>query len=578
MPVLPGAEWLKGGEDAPGVHVHREGLHDLFRGYDACRRTLNLGILAHVNAGKTTLTERLLYLAGVIDRRQRRPRHHADRPAGPRTPARHHDQGRGDVLPRRRHHVNLIDTPGHPDFIAEVERALSVLDGAVLVISAVEGVQPQTRILMRALRRLRIPTLLFVNKMDRRAPTRARAAGDRRAADPKVVPIGGHERGPARGRRRSRRPTGRPSSYPETEVLAEQDDEILAAYVGTGRRAVRAAPRSDRGPDQAALLHPVYVGSAVTGAGVASDGGGWELLPAAPSDAGGAVSGRSSRWSGVHPARKSRTSGCSPGRCTYATACGFGDGLGEVGKVTALDVFERGSTTQRPSVAGELVARLWGLHEIQIGDRIGATRVPGGSEPGQFAPPTLEAAVVARDPAERARLRVALAQLAEQDPLIDVEDRSGRTSRRPRCRFLYGEVQKQVIEATLAADYGIEADFPGDDDDLRRASRGLGRGDGEPGCARQSVFRHGQVAAQPGAGRLGGRVPAGRRQPEVADVRLQDAATSAETITRYVGETLREGLARLAGHRLRGDDVRVRLHLPRVALGGATTASSRRWS
>src|SRR6185436_15186746 len=63
--------------------------------------------------------------------------------------------------------VNLIDTPGHPDFIAEVERVLSVLDGAVLVVSAVEGVQPQTRVLMRALRRLRLPTLLFVNKIDR---------------------------------------------------------------------------------------------------------------------------------------------------------------------------------------------------------------------------------------------------------------------------------------------------------------------------------------------------------------------------------------------------------------------------
>src|SRR5207253_8205688 len=65
-------------------------------------------------------------------------------------------------------HVNLIDTPGHPDFIAEVERVLSVLDGAVLVISAVEGVQPQTRVLMRALQRGRIPTVMFVNKIDRR--------------------------------------------------------------------------------------------------------------------------------------------------------------------------------------------------------------------------------------------------------------------------------------------------------------------------------------------------------------------------------------------------------------------------
>src|SRR5919205_817498 len=95
---------------------------------------LNLGILAHVDAGKTSLTERLLHAAGVID-----------------------EPGS----------VDRVDTPGHPDFIAEVERVLGVLDGAVLVVSAVEGVQAQTRILMRALQRLRVPTLIFVNKIDR---------------------------------------------------------------------------------------------------------------------------------------------------------------------------------------------------------------------------------------------------------------------------------------------------------------------------------------------------------------------------------------------------------------------------
>src|SRR4051794_30711581 len=131
--------------------------------------TLNLGILAHVDAGKTTLTERLLFIAGAID-------HIGSIDAG---------TTQTDVLDLERERgitirsavaslalggvdVNLIDTPGHPDFIAEVERALGVLDGAVLVLSAVEGVQAQTVLLMRALRRLHVPTLLFVNKVDRR--------------------------------------------------------------------------------------------------------------------------------------------------------------------------------------------------------------------------------------------------------------------------------------------------------------------------------------------------------------------------------------------------------------------------
>src|SRR3989441_2882634 len=132
-------------------------------------RTLNLGILAHVDAGKTTLTERLLYTTGVIDVVG------SVDDGSTQTDTLALERQRGitiksavvsftidDVT------VNLIDTPGHPDFIAEVERVLNVLDGAVLVISAVEGVQSQTRVLMRTLQRLRIPTLFFVNKIDRR--------------------------------------------------------------------------------------------------------------------------------------------------------------------------------------------------------------------------------------------------------------------------------------------------------------------------------------------------------------------------------------------------------------------------
>src|SRR5579862_79837 len=132
------------------------------------RGVLNLGILAHVDAGKTTLTERLLYSAGVIGEpgsvdagTTQTDSLALERQRGITIKSAVASFNVGDV------HVNLIDTPGHPDFIAEVERVLSVLDGAVLVISAVEGVQTQTRILMRALRRLGIPALLFVNKIDR---------------------------------------------------------------------------------------------------------------------------------------------------------------------------------------------------------------------------------------------------------------------------------------------------------------------------------------------------------------------------------------------------------------------------
>src|SRR5215210_2448520 len=154
--------------------------------------TLNLGILAHVDAGKTSLTERLLHAAGVIDEIGR-----VD-DGSTQTDTLTLERKRGitiksavvsfvieDVA------VNLIDTPGHPDFIAEVERVLSVLDGAVLVISAVEGVQSQTRLLMRTLERMNIPTLIFVNKIDRAGANAERVLQSiAEKLTPAIIPMG----------------------------------------------------------------------------------------------------------------------------------------------------------------------------------------------------------------------------------------------------------------------------------------------------------------------------------------------------------------------------------------------------
>ncbi len=118
-------------------------------------RTLNLGILAHVDAGKTSLTERLLFEAGAIAElgsvdagTTRTDSMDIERRRGITVRTNVASFAAGDVQ------VNLIDTPGHSDFIAEVERSLAVLDAAVLVVSAVEGVQPQTVVLWRVLRRL----------------------------------------------------------------------------------------------------------------------------------------------------------------------------------------------------------------------------------------------------------------------------------------------------------------------------------------------------------------------------------------------------------------------------------------
>src|SRR5215212_9953481 len=131
-------------------------------------KTVNIGIVAHVDAGKTSLTERILFETKVIDKIGR-----VDH-GNTQTDSLDLEKRRGitikaSVVSFFVHDlkINLIDTPGHADFIAEVERSFSVLDGAILVISAVEGIQAQTKFLMAILMQLRIPTIIFVNKIDR---------------------------------------------------------------------------------------------------------------------------------------------------------------------------------------------------------------------------------------------------------------------------------------------------------------------------------------------------------------------------------------------------------------------------
>ena len=129
-------------------------------------------------------------------------------------------------------------------------------------------------------------------------------------------------------------------------------------------------------------------------------------------------------------------------------------GSGHEAKVTAIAVFEQGPAVQRPSVAAGGVAKLWGLADVQIGDRIGESGATAVRP--QFPPPTLESVVVASDPDNRARLRAALTQLAEQDPLINVQQNEVLNE---DSVSLYGEVQKEVIESTLETDFGLEVEF-----------------------------------------------------------------------------------------------------------------------
>ena len=137
----------------------------------------NIGIMAHIDAGKTTTTERILYYTGKTpqDRRGAR-RRRDDGLDGAGAGARHHDHVRGDDVllertastrVRAEYRINIIDTPGHVDFTVEVERSLRVLDGAVTLLDSVAGVEPQTETVWRQADRYGVPRMIFANKMDR---------------------------------------------------------------------------------------------------------------------------------------------------------------------------------------------------------------------------------------------------------------------------------------------------------------------------------------------------------------------------------------------------------------------------
>ena len=130
-------------------------------------KIINIGILAHVDAGKTTLTESLLYTSGAIAELG------SVDEGTTRTDTMNLERQRGITIQTavtsfqwEDVKVNIIDTPGHMDFLAEVYRSLSVLDGAVLLVSAKDGIQAQTRILFHALQIMKIPTIFFINKID----------------------------------------------------------------------------------------------------------------------------------------------------------------------------------------------------------------------------------------------------------------------------------------------------------------------------------------------------------------------------------------------------------------------------
>jgi ribosomal protection tetracycline resistance protein len=421
--------------------------------------TLNLGILAHVDAGKTSLTERLLFEAGAISElgsvdagTTRTDSMDIERRRGITVRTNVASFAVGDVQ------VNLIDTPGHSDFIAEVERSLAVLDAAVLVVSAVEGVQPQTVVLWRVLRRLAVPVVIFINKIDRQGadPARVRAEIGRRLiarSGARLLPLTGVL---AAGTPSAATKPAAPTDEAVIDVLTSGDDRLLAAALDGPGITEAMALRSARIQLQNGSVVPVAAGSALTGAGVR------DLLAMLP---------RLLPW--ARPVTRS-VSGVvykieHGEHGTLAHCRMFG---GELRVRDRANTVGANAAGVRPQVITSLerstphgwaqvnvartgdVVRVRGLGAARTGSWVGET-IPGRVT-RQFPAPALESVVEPVNPAKRGRLFAALRELAAADPLINLRVDEDRAE---IAVSLYGEVQKEVIADLLDEQFGVAVTF-----------------------------------------------------------------------------------------------------------------------
>ena len=495
-------------------------------------RTLNLGILAHVDAGKTSLTERLLFNAGVIDKlgsvdsgNTQTDSLELERQRGITIRAAVVSFAIGDTV------VNLIDTPGHPDFIAEVERVLGLLDAAVVVVSAVEGVQAQTRVLVRALQRLAVPFVFFINKVDRLGASYDEVL-EAIAGQMPLRPLAMsavHDAGSKFARVEALDPGCEPLFTALCETLAENDDALLSDYLlapdrVTGERLGRClADQVGEG-----LVHPAFAGAAMTGVGVPALASAIaEMLPCRRLDPDGPVAGKIFKiergWGGEKLSYIYLTSGTVQLRQTLDLPKG-------PARVTGIHVFEDGGVHNVVSFHAGQIARVSGLSGARIGDMVGADLRSGGR--AHFAPPTVETRVLARRPSENAALWLALNQLAEQDPLINLRRNDDANE---VFVSLYGEVQKEVIQSTLLTDFGLEATF--EESTVILVERLIGTG-----CGLEIIFKE----PNPFLATVGLRVeprPEGAGNSFALEVDVgQMPASFYRAVEETVFETLKQGL------------------------------------
>ena len=405
----------------------------------------NIGILAHVDAGKTTLTEQLLYHTGAI-RQLGRVDHGTTQTDGLDL---ERERGISIIsMPTSYNYkgwkINIVDTPGHVDFVAEVERSMLVLDSAILVISAKEGVQSHTRLLFNALKRMEVPTLIFINKIDRMGVDLEKVIEQIRTyLSPHICVMQAVSSAGSKDAQVSNlvlQPNDelieRLSAVDESIMLDYLEDVPIASERSHSALQLAVAQR---------IVYPVLFGSALNGIGLP------EILDT--------INDLLPRF---EPLETDETSGIvfkvyrrnlkTMRECMVKLTAGQVRLRGMIGedRITGLSRWNHGTVEVVTELHAGDIGIVMGLHHLNVGDTFGK----GAHHPGfSLGKPSLKVQVQADRPTQRRELLEALELMTESDPYLSYE-----LSQFNEDIYinLFGYVQLEITQETIRRDFGID--------------------------------------------------------------------------------------------------------------------------
>ena len=410
----------------------------------------NIGIFAHVDAGKTTLTEQLLKYSGAI------------RTIGSVDKGTTHSD-RMDIEKRRGisvkstamqiewkgEKINLIDTPGHVDFASEVERSLWALDAAVLVISAADGVEPQSQALFGYFSEIGLPVLIFVNKMDRETADLEKTVRlCRIMLSSGVFPADNEDAA--------------------MEALAEFDEEALETFLDGKKFPKEILSARLHDACEKAKVFPLLSGSALKDIGI--DAVLDAIIDWLPSSVSNSEDDAAGVVFAVEPNDKM-------GRCAYvrmdsgvirnrdqivlnkrktSDLASFGKNDIPERKITQIRSLSTEGVGADVGIlsAGE-IGCVFGLGDVAVGDIIGAPdKLRRPIKQGDLRAPLVMVKVIPQSEDKRKALFRAFTDLSAEDPLIDMQEFEGQIHIR-----VMGTIQLEVIEDILKKRFGIEVTF-----------------------------------------------------------------------------------------------------------------------